>query len=383
MKPIRIITPDFQLLGEIDNYSSLFLTRKWHAIGDLELRISRHLKHTEHLIKGNLIIVGSSLNKVFIIKHREIELNQDGKASENWLIRALSLKSIIGQRMTVPPITTAYDNKQGDAETVMKHYIERNIVLPVDPDRVIQQIIIAANQNRGPSVSWQSRYKNLAEEMINISSLSELGWDVFLDIQQNKWVFDVDEGRDLTVNQSVLPPVIFSPQFESLQSLHYTESELNYKNTAYVAGQGEGIERRIVLVGDATGLNRHEIFVDARDIAEQTEDDPPVNRPEADIINDLTLRGQQQLNDFIQEQYLEGQVLTKSRLIYEKDYDLGDIVTLQNRDWNITMDIRLTGVKEIYEQSGFRVEGTFGKPLPTLIDKIKREIGQVAVEIRK
>jgi hypothetical protein len=383
MKPIRIITPDFQLLAEIDNYSSLFLTRKWHTVGDLELRISRHLKHTEYLVRGNLIIVDSNLNKVYIIKHREIELNQDGKVSENWLIKALSLKSVVGQRMTLPPLTTAYDNKQGNAETVMKHYIDRNIVSPADPDRVIPQLSIAANQNRGTSVSWQSRYKNLAEEMINISSLSKIGWDVFLDVQQKKWVFDAVEGRDLTVNQSILPPAIFSPQFETLQSLYYTESELNYKNIAYVAGQGEGVERRIIQVGNGTGLNRHEIFVDARDIAEQTEDDPPVNRPDADIINDLTIRGQQQLTEFLQEQYLEGQVLTKSRLVYEKDYDLGDIVTLQNRDWNITMDIRLTEVKEIYEQSGFRIEGTFGKSMPTLIDKIKREIGQVAVEIRK
>jgi hypothetical protein len=383
MKPIRITTPDFQLLGEIDNYSSLFFTRRWYGIGDLELRISRHLKHTEHLVKGNIIIVGDSLKKIFVIKHREIELTQDGKASENWLIKALALKSITAQRTTVPPTTTAYDNKQGNAETVLKHYIDRNIVSPLDPDRIIPQLVIAINQNRGPTVSWKSRYKNLAEEIINISSLSDIGWDVFLDIQQKKWIFDVAEGRDLTVNQSSLPPAIFSPQFETLQSLYYTESELNYKNTAYVAGQGEGIERRIIQVGTGTGLNRHEIFVDARDVDEQTEDDPPVNRPDADIINDLTIRGQQQLTGFLQEQYLEGQVLTKSKLVYEKDYDLGDIVTIQNRDWNITMDIRLTEVKEIYEQSGFRIEGTFGKSMPTLIDKIKREIGQVSAEIRK
>jgi Siphovirus ReqiPepy6 Gp37-like protein len=383
MIPIRIITADFQLLGEIDNYSSLFFTRRWHGIGDLELRISRHLKHTEHLVKGNIIIVGESLKKVFIIKHREIELTQDGKASENWLIKALALKSIAAQRTIVPPLTTAYDNKQGNAETVLKHYIDRNIVSPTDSNRIISQLMIAANQNRGPTVSWQSRFKNLAEEIINISSLSELGWDVFLDIQQNKWVFDVEEGRDLSANQSILPPVIFSPQFETLQSLRYTESDLNYKNTAYVAGQGEGIERRIVQVGNSIGLDRHEIFVDARDVAEQTEDDPPVNRPDADIINDLSLRGQQQLNELLQEKYLEGQVLTKSKLVYEQDYDLGDIVTIQHKDWNITMDIRLTEIKEIYEPGGFRIEGTFGKSMPTLIDKIKREIGQVAAEIRK
>jgi Siphovirus ReqiPepy6 Gp37-like protein len=323
------------------------------------------------------------LKKVYIIKHREIELTQDGKVSENWLIKALALKCITDQRTTVPPTTTAYDNKQGDAETVLKHYIDRNIISPLDPDRIIPQLVIADNQNRGPTVSWQSRFKNLAEEIINISSLSEIGWDVFLDIQQKKWIFDVDEGRDLSANQSILPPAIFSPQFETLQSLRYTESDLNYKNTAYVGGQGEGIERRVVQVGNSKGLERHEIFVDARDVAEQTEDDPPVNRPDADIINDLSSRGQQQLNELLQEKYLEGQVLTKSKLVYEEDYDLGDIVTIQHKDWNITMDIRLTEVKEIYEPGGFRIEGTFGKSMPTMIDKIKREIGQVSAEIRK
>lgn len=391
MKPIRVFTPDIDLLAEIDTYSSLFFMRRFHTIGELEMRINRHvLKEIEDkadapdiLKKGNLLLVGSQLNKVFQIKHREIELNEDGKASENWLIKALSLNAVVGQRITVPPTHTAYDNKQGEAETVMKHYVENNLVNPVDPERKIEQLIIAPNQNRGNSVSWQSRFKNVAEELASISLNSGLGWELRLDVQQRKWVFDVVEGRDLTTSQSNLPPVIFSPQFDSLLSLNYSESELNYKNTAYVAGQGEGNERRIVEVGPSTGLNRHEIFVDARDVPEETEDDPPQPRAEQDIINDLTIRGQQQLNEMLQEQYLEGQVLTHSPFKYEKDYDLGDIVTIQNKDWNVTMEARITEIKEIYEASGFRIEAVFGNNRPTLIQKIKRELAQISGEVRK
>lgn len=388
MKPIRILTPNIDLLAEIDNYSSMFFTRRFHSIGEIELRINRHiLKEIEEkavspnlLVKGNLILVGADINKVFQIKHREIELDENGKATENWLIRGLSLKAVVAQRLTLPPLDVAYDNIQGSAEQVMKHYVDMNIVNPIDVNRKIEQLIISPNLNRGPIISWQSRFKNLAEEISLISLNSGLGWNVYLDIQQKKWVFEVIEGKDLTTTQDVNPPVIFSPQFDSLKSLRYTDSDLNYKNTAYIAGQGEGIERRVVELGNEVGLNRHEIFIDARDVAEEIEDGP---RPEEDIINDLSSRGEQQLNELLQEEYLEGQILTNSPFKYQHDYDLGDITTIQNKDWGVTMNARITEVKEIYETNGFQLEATFGNNRPTLIQKIKQELSQISGEIRR
>lgn len=379
MQPIRILSLDFQLRGEIDDYASMWFTRSWHGIGQMELRINRYKKHVEHLVKNNIIMVNAK--KVYIIKHREIELDENGKATENWVIKALQLKIITRQRITVPPSTTAYDNKQGNAETVMKHYVDRNIVSPLDARRSISQMIISQNLNRGPTVSWQSRFKNLAEELADISLNSGIGWDITLDITNKKWQFDAYVGRILTASQSILPPVIFSPQFDSLQSLHYSESELNYKNSAYVGGQGEGIDRRIIELGSETGLTRHEVFIDARDVEEKDENDQPL--PEAVIINTLTERGQQKLHEFLQEEYLEGQILTKSPFTYEEDYDLGDIVTIQNKSWGVTMDARITEVKEIFETSGYKVEATFGNNRPTLMKKIKQELSQISGEIRK
>jgi hypothetical protein len=379
MKPIRIVTPDFELRGEIDDYTSMWFTRSWHGIGQMELRINRYKRYVEHLVKNNIIMVNPK--KVYIIKHREIELDENGKATENWVIKALQLKIITGQRVTLPPTTTAYDNKQGDAETVMKHYVSRNLTNSIDPKRNINLLSIAQQKNRGPSVSWQSRFKNLSEELADISLNSGLGWDITFDIPSKKMIFDVYEGRILTTAQNTLPPVIFSPQFDSLQSLHYSESELNYKNAAYVGGQGEGMDRRIIQLGSENGLARHEVFIDARDVEEKDENDQPL--PEAQIISTLTERGHQKLQEFLQEEYLEGQILTKSPFTYEEDYDLGDIVTIQNKSWGVMMDSRITEIKEIYETSGFKLEATFGNNRPTLIKKIKQELSQISGEVRK
>src|SRR5699024_553894 len=100
----------------------------------------------------------------------------------------------------------------------------------------------------------------------------------------------------------------------------YVESELDYKNFAVVAGQGEGADRRIVTVGDAVGKDRRVLFVDARDVEEETDEEDPQPIPVHEIAERLRNRGKQKLAEYEQEIYLEGQTLTKSRLIYEKDY---------------------------------------------------------------
>ncbi|MBY6270209.1 siphovirus ReqiPepy6 Gp37-like family protein [Parageobacillus thermoglucosidasius] len=381
MKSIRILTPILDLLAEIDNYESLLFTRRWHEVGEFELRINRHKRHTELLQRGNLIMLGSHRNKVGIIRHREIELDENGKKTENWLVKGITLKGVMAQRITVPPVGDSHDRASGAAETVMKHYANNHIVNPVDVKRKIDILVIASDQQRGSQISWESRFKNLAEELVEISKASGLGWDVFLDIQQKKWIFDVFEGRNLTVNQTENPPVIFSPQFESLKQLSFVESDYNYRNFGYIAGQGEGEDRRVVEVGDAEGLSRIETFIDSRDISEEDESGQAL--PEEQVIAKLRERGQQKLSEFTQDFFLEGQILTNSPFVYEKDYDLGDIVTIQNREWGVTRDARITEIKEIYEPGGFQIEATFGESRPTLVKKLKQELAQISGEVRK
>lgn len=384
MLPLRIIDLNFNLIDEITKYESLQLTRKWHEIGEIELKINRYIRGASELIKDRIIFPNNQLHKVYQIKHREIELDENGKETENWIIKAKPLKSWLSQRLILPPSDKSNDEIKANAETVIKHYVNVCAVNPLDPNRKILNLVIATNYNRGDEISRSARFDTLSDELTTISQLSGLGWNISVDLQNKQFIFDVDKGMNLVATQSDNPPVIFSPEFNSLKSMGYTESYLDYKNMAYVAGQGEGVERRVVTIGDTTGLDRYELFVDARDVNETesidttdgdgnptTEDVP---RPVADIEKDLTDRGNEKLSEHSQEIYMEGQILTKSPFVYERDWDLGDMVTIQNKDWGITMDARITEIKEIYEaENPKRIEVVFDKDKPTFMNLIKRQ----------
>lgn len=382
MKPIRVINEQFELLTEIDNYTSAIIERDWYGIGSLELEINKNIPGADLLQRGNILFLGANLDEAFIIRHREIRLDEEGRASEVWKIEAPSLKSILSQRLTVPPSGTGYDRLTATAETVMKHYVANNVTDPEDIARRVDLVEIATDQSRGPSLEWRSRYKNLADEMASIGFVTGIGWNISLDIQNEKWVFDAKEGKDLTASQSENPPVIISPQFDSVKELEYLETELDFKNYAYVAGQGEGADRRVIPEGSSsTGLERYELFVDARDVTEEDDDQNP--RPEQDVIDELKARGQRNLREHEQERYFNGQLLMKSPFEYQVDYDLGDIVTLQNKEWGVTMDARITIIREVYDADGMNIEAVFGNDQPNLITKIKEGFGQLSNEVRR
>lgn len=366
MKPIRIIDRNFNLLGEIDDYESLIWARRWYKAGDFELHININKQNTHTLQKEHIVLFG---DRAGIIRHRQLKVDESGKGGEVLLIKGSSLSSLVGRRITLPAAGQAYDVVNSNTESVMKHFVDVNCINPIDISRKIPNLIIAPNLNRGIVLKYQSRLKQLDEELEKISIISGLGWDIAIDIENKIYVFDVMEGKDLTSNQTVNNPVTFSIDFDNIKGQTYVDSDLNYRNQAYVGGQGEGVERTIVEVGEGLhGLDRHEVFIDARDI-------------ENDL--DLPARGQQKLLEMARLQSFESEILTKGTFEYKKDWDLGDMVTVVNPKWGITMETRIVEAKEIYESSGFKLEATFGDTIPTLMDKIKSEIQAITPELTR
>ncbi len=362
MKVIRILKPTLELQGEIDNYLSFSYLRRYHLPGEFQLVTNRKVQNADKLEINHLIMLGADKYKAGIIRYKEIKTNDKGE--EILTVKGYTLGAITGQRITIPPDGLAYDIQEADGETVMKYYVRRNC-LDI-PGMEFSNLVIASNQNRGENIKWQSRYKNLAEELGRLSRLTDLGWHIYLDLDLRKWIFDIYNGRDFSVSQSINPPVIFSPQFENVKSQEYTESLIGYGNYAIVAGQGEGAERKIAMVGDdATGLDKHVIFEDARDIENST---------------DLMPRGEAKLSEHQRNISFQSEVLPYGPFQYQKDWDVGDLVTVQNRDWNITMDTRITEVEEVYEAGGFKLNVTFGNNIPTLTQKLKSTLQEMKID---
>ena len=356
MQPIRVLSPELNLLAEIDDYESLIFINRWHKPGEFDLYINKHKKHTDKLVEGNIVYL--SPKKAGIIRKISIKLKSSGKQSEVLEIKGASVSGIIGQRIIIPPTGQAHDEVTGNVETVIKHFVDNQIA---NPDNLLRKVAVletATDQSKGEEITRRGRFQKLSNFIESISKYSGLGWNVEVDIVNEKLVFEVYEGKILTTEQVENPPVIVSPEFGIVESMDYTLNKINYKNFAYVGGQGEGTERTVEEVGEAEGMDRFESFIDAN----QEED------------GNLVSVGEQNLADSSVDKYFEAEILHNSSFVYEQDYNLGDLITIQNLDWNITMNARIVEIQEEYERSGFKLELTFNRSSPNLISEIKKEM---------
>ncbi|GFZ32566.1 hypothetical protein CSC2_30920 [Clostridium zeae] len=357
---IKIMDIDFNLLGEIDNFSSLQFTRKYYKYGEFELHLPVKAQDADKLNIGNIIFYDTG-RKAGIIEYRELSQEDN----ENLVVKGYTLGSIINRRITLPPEGQAYDQINAVGETAIKHYVGVNCINSTDVNRNINRLVLEKDLGRGFSVSWQSRFKQLDEDVIGIAQASGLGWDINLDFENEHLIFSVIEGRDLTANQEQNPPVIFSVDFDNVTKQEFTDSNVGSKNFAFVGGKGEGSERKIITVGDnASGFDRVETFVDARDI---------------DNVENLATQGRQKLFELQPVMSFTNEIMNNT-FKYQEDWEVGDIVTCQNKEWGITMDTRITEVKEIYEGNESRLEVTFGNSVPTLTDKLKKALDSPIVE---
>lgn len=356
--PIRIISPDFELLGEIDDYESLQFIRRFYKVGEFELHININKANTDALVENNLIMLGNKTNKVGIIMHRENQVGDNGETTDTLIIKGPTLKGIMSRRLIVPPVNgDGYDSQTGAIETILKAFVNNNVVNPADTNRKISQVSIADGQKRGKQDAWRSRFEVLSDKLAEIGEYAQIGWDVTLDIANSKWIFDIAVGRNLTTEQDILPPVIFSTDFDNIKDQHFIQSLLNTYNYGYAGGSGDEANRLIQGIGNTTGFDRIETFLDCSQAADATE---------------LVTEGTQKLNELKEIKTFEFQVIPDNTFLYEKDYDLGDIVTAQSRKWGITMDCQIAELKEIYETGGNSLEVTFGTNIPNLLALIKR-----------
>lgn len=364
-QPIRILNLKFDLLCEIEDYESLTFTRSFTTYGSFELTINKNKNNVVHLKRDNIVFLSS--DKVGLIQHREYVLDSEGKASEILTIKGYTLEHLLTYRITDVPTGESHWKGSGVAEKVIKDLVAFNLGDTVtNKSRQMSIIKIAENKARGQNISVSNRYEKLSEECTRIADLVGVGIQICLDYRQKKFIFDVYEGRNLTTKQQDHPPVIFSVEFDNIARQTLVDSTLEYKNTAIVAGQGEGADREIEIVNDTKqGLNRRELFVDARDIG-----------PES--FTTLEERGQEKLEELKAIYTLEGTVRPFNSFLYGKDYDLGDIVTVKFFDISevVYLETRITQVIETWGADGYSVDIVFGDKVPTIIDKLKRIVGE-------
>lgn len=341
---ITIIDNKFNKLGVVDEYESFMFTKKYHGIGSFEFHLHSTNNNAEYLQKENIIF--TTEDKAFIILYR-----QANTVDDTLVVKGLELKSYFSRWLTEPPRGQSHFKMTDRTGFIM------TLLTGEALDRLGLPMFSVNLAGLGKEITYQSRYKNLAEELEKMSIYGGVGWDVRLDIKNKEFIIHLYEGVNRTSSQTENAPAIFSVEYDNVSNQELIESRMDYANVAIVAGQGEGVEREIVRVGTNLGLQTYETFVDARDIK---------------ISSELPARGQEKLMGMQEIITFDSEVIADSNLVYEVDYNLGDLVTNESKDWDITIDRRITGITEIYEKDGFRLKIEFGQGLPGVMDMLKK-----------
>jgi len=386
-RKIYVYDTDVKPVGMISEYESLQMERNHFGIGPFELLLPEMAKDATTLKKDCLISLGQSGARAGIV--RKVETDQDrttglrtgmAKVSGYMLKGAARWRTIVAPTQDEDPGALGWDRVFGKAEEIYRHYMNRHIVAPTDPNRKLPGIILdaLANPPRGIESPWQSKQgEKLPDVLEEIGNWTDMGWDIRLDIQNKRGVFVCIPGRDFTLgNSEGNSPVLFSGRMLNLQSVRYVLDLLEFTNSPYFAGAGTD-EQQLVMAAyfndDGTRTDEPKTGWD------RLED--WINVGAAETPDVLLMEGSQRYADsrrFIQG--LEAQVLSTGPFKYGIDWDVGDRVTtvVDVLGQRLRLDTRIIMVREIYERSAVGIDVVVGANELTLRDRLNvlRKEGQ-------
>lgn len=338
---IYLLDSDLQERAVIDVFASLIWTKRYYTYGDFELYVPASEDLTTALNDCPYVMRDDD-DSVMIIEN--VRISTDVENGDYYAITGRSLESILTRRVVWEQTNLAVN----DPAQAVYALLEENVTEPEIEARSMPNFVIDDTFSAIGSLKMQITGTELAEAITNICKPYGIGWKITRG-DSGEMVF--------ALYQRGAVDVTFSPEFDNLITSQYYQNSEAFKNVALVAGEGEGTSRRRYTVEadpTAEGLNRREVYIDARDISSN---DGEI--PDTDYNALLATRGEQKLLEENAETHgFEGEIEPNTTYQYKRDYDLGNIVTVAN-GYGVTATPRIIEIIECWNEEGYSVVPTF------------------------
>ena len=352
---LYVLNRSLERIGVIDTYTSLIWAKRYYAAGDFELYLPASAAAVE-LLQEDYYLQRDDDDTVMIIE--KIGITTDAESGNFLTVSGRSLESILARRI-IWEQTTA-----NGAFAPIVYMLIRNNAINTAADRIIPRLEIDVNLNFSDVIQTQYTGDNLYEAIATLCQTYGHGWKIAL--TDEKFVFSLYDGTDRSYgNAAGNPFVVFSPEFDNLTNSSYQHDKTNYKNVALVLGEGEGTARARATVGSAVGLDRYEMYVDARDVSSN---DGEIDATAYGIM--LTERGAQNLAENGITTAYDGEASANGVYQYKRDFLLGDIVQIEN-EYRMQAKARIIEIIETDDENGRHIVPTFEKipqPIYVLVD---------------
>lgn len=319
---IHVFDRDFNIIDIVDSYTSCIWTPHYSDCGDFELYLPAScemvtlLREDYYLVRSSDIrVVGgvTTYKNVMIIKN--IIINTDVENGDYLTITGRELKFILNQRI-VWKMTTLI----GNVGECIYRLLNENAITPTDPARVLPYLTLdVLPDDITEAITKQFTGDELDKAIEELCLTYSLGYEVYV-VRANGVVtmpFRLYKGVNRSYAQTDRPYVTFSATNNNLYNTEYIHNSEGYRNVALIGGEGEGTERTFTTTGSASGLDRYELFVDAKDISSSDNPDievmvrelaTQITDKQAEITNvQAEITAQQKVTDEIQENLIKAE----------------------------------------------------------------------------
>ena len=258
MIDLYVLNEDLEVVGIVDSYSSLIWANRYDKDGDCEIYIEANKENVELLKQDYYLIRTDDDNMACKIKY--IEIVTDAENGDYLTITGYDSKDILSQR-----VIWKQTNINGKAEDCIYDLVVKNFINTEIQDRKFQnkngkaKLLLDNKQGFIETMTGQTTYTDIEEKIQEICKKFE--WGYRIKVKDVNFYFSLYKGEDRS------DKVVFSSDFENLQSTKYTSDKTNIKNVALIGGEGEGSKRSKEVAGQGIGNDRYETFVDAKDIS--------------------------------------------------------------------------------------------------------------------
>lgn len=352
---IYVLSQKFETLDVLDVYKSLIWSDRYFRCGDFELTVTPTKENVE-LLQFNRYLWREDSEHLMVIEN--IQQTTDTQSGYGVIVTGRSLESILDRR-----IIWEQTRYRGNLQQQVKKMLEDNAINPTDPKRKIENLIF--EETTDPAVTAleidkQYTGDNLYDVIVEICELNSIGFKITFRQTDGKMVFKLYAGADRSYAQFANPYVVFSPGNENLISSNHITYDSDLKTFALIAGEDSGENRVTTTVGDETviGINRRELYVDARDLQTENEDGTTISSTE--YLENLKNRGKEKMAEYKIVDSFEGEVSPVFGYIYDKDYFLGDIFEIETPEvFNIQRRVRVIEYVRSLSDSDYNAYPTF------------------------
>jgi hypothetical protein len=369
MIKLEVWDNEFNRYGVLNSFSMIQYNNMFSDVGAFELVCP--------LSEDNINLLFGSKDRILWIEDEVagiIQFNERvaGSDNDNISVKGSLLPVMLNWRYIYPQYS-----KKGYPDDIVRELVTQNLVS--SGVRAIPRFSVQADT---PHTLEQTVYQQTGSyvgmECTSIAQSHNFGFCVEFRPKTEQFVFRTLYGKDRTLkNTSGNKSVVFSRQFNNILESSYLNNREDYRNTAIIAGEGEGAQRVVSTIEspDVIGFSRRELFVDARDIQSIPDDIEGLSMTPEEYQIALQQRGAEKLQSHIEIESFESVVRNdnSSQFLYGRDYFLGDKVTVVDTLLNISTSAVVTEVTVTLDEKGYSVEPTFGYSQPTLMQKLRKK----------